>query len=401
MKIVVVAPRFPFPLDKGDRLTVYHLLKYFSHEHQLSLVCFLEPDQDPAWVSEVEPFCERIEMVPLRRRRSYFNSAVGLLGPTPIQMRYYADPAMHAAVRRVIQDAQPDLLYAQLIRMGQYIEPYHSYARVAAFNLSMTLNHARLAEHASNKVSQLFHYIEYLKLRSFEGEFARRFDRVLYISRHDFDAISNKAPLKNVSFIPHGVDYVYFTPDTAVQKAHHSLIITGNMNYAPNIDAAMYFYHEIFPSVRRRVTDVKLSIIGTDPSSAIKALARDPAVCVTGRVPDLRTYMNQAQIALAPIRIGAGLQNKVLEGMSMSLPMVITPVANEGIRAEDGRHVLIADSAQDFADQVVSLLNEPERRKQIGAAAREFIVQNWSWEKHFSDLERIFAGLIGEKQRTV
>jgi sugar transferase (PEP-CTERM/EpsH1 system associated) len=398
MRMVVTSARFPYPLDKGDRLTVFHLLKYFSQRHEVSLVCFLEPEQDPDWVEKVAPFCERVELVPLRRLRAYSKCLTGALGRTPLQMHYYADPVMHDTVRRVVQEVEPDLLYAQLIRMGQYIAPYESPARVAAFNLSMTLNHRRLSEHASG-VSKLFHWLEYQKLRSFEAEYARHFERILLISKYDLQAIEQKEPLENVFFSPHGVDYEYFAPDTTVQKVPSSLVLTGNLNYTPNVDGALYFCREILPLVRAQDSQAKLAIVGADPTPEVQALGRDPAVEVTGRVPDLRPYMNRAQVGVAPIRIGAGLQNKVLEGMSMALPMVATSVANEGIQAIDSENILLADSATAFADHILRLLNEPERRKQLGQAARQFIATQWTWEKHFDDLEEMFVDLVDEKRR--
>ncbi len=397
MKIVVVAPRFPFPLDKGDRLTIFHLLKYFSKQHQVSLVCFLEPGQDSALVEKVAPFCEHVETVPLRKSRAYTNAFMGLFGRTPLQLQYYRDRTMAQAVHRVITAVQPDLLYAHLIRMGSYIDSYRNYARVVAFNVSMTLNYRRLAKHTPSLLGKMFYLLEYHKLRRFEAEFARHFDRVLLISKHDLSAIEQKTPLNNIFFNPHGVDAHYFTPDTNMPRIPNSLIFTGNMNYTPNIDAAQYFCQDILPSIRIRVPDIKLFIVGADPSSEIKSLAQDPSIRVTGRVPDLREYMNRTQIAIAPIRIGAGLQNKVLEGMSMRMPMVITSVANEGIQAIDGQNVLIADSPEDFTDRIISLLCDTERQSQIGARAREFIVQNWSWEKHFGNLEQMFIRLINEK----
>lgn len=397
MKIVVVAPRFPFPLDKGDRLTIYHLLKFFSERHQVSLVCFLEPEQDPAWVEKVQPFCERVEIVPLSKPRAYANCLLGLPGSTPMQMQYYSDERVHQAVRDVVADVQPDLLYAHTIRMGQYIEPLRDYTRVLAMQISMTLNYRRLAERADNPLSKLFFGLEHRKVRAYEAEFARKFDKILLISKHDLDAIHQKTPLTNVFYSPHGVDFEFFSPDESAVKEPQSLIFTGNMNYAPNVDAALYFYREIFPLVREQVPGVRFSIVGADPAPEIAAMADDEAVTVTGRVPDLRTYMNSAQVAIDPLRIGAGLQNKVLEGMSMGLPMVITSIANEGIQAIPDQNILIGDTPEAFAAQTIKLLQDAQLRTQMGKAARQFIVEKWSWEKHFGDLEEMFVSLVNSQ----
>lgn len=394
MKILIVAPRFPFPLDKGDRLTIYHMLQYFSQRHEVSLLCFLEPEQDPAWVEKVEPFCRQVVAIPLNKRRAYQNCLTGALGKTPLQMRYYSDPGMHAAVERMIEEIEPDLLYAHTIRMGQYIEPYTHIPRVLAMQISMTLNYRRLAETAKGLPSKIFHNLEYQKVRAYEGAFARQFDKVLLISPHDLNAIERDRPQDNVFFSPHGVDFEFFAANPQSKRKAHSLIFTGNMGYAPNVDAARFFHEEIFPLVRAEIPEVTWSIVGADPVPEIQAMQADPAIAVTGRVPDLRTYMDEAQVAIDPLRVGAGLQNKVLEGMSMGLPMIITSVANEGIQAEDGKNILIADEADKFARHVVQLLRDADLRAQFGAEARQFIVQNWSWEKHFGDLERMFMECV-------
>ena len=167
------------------------------------------------------------------------------------------------------------------------------------------------------------------------------------------------------------------------------------MNYDPNVDAVQYFYEDIFPSIKSRIPSVKLYIVGTDPKPAVKALARDPAVTVTGYVDDFRPYLDRAQVAVDPLRIGAGLQNKVLEGMAMGLPMVVTSKANEGIRAVDGRDVLVADCPSDFADHVVNLLRNPDRRRRLGQSARQLILDEWTWDKHFEHLEHVLIHAAG------
>jgi sugar transferase (PEP-CTERM/EpsH1 system associated) len=394
MKITVVAARFPYPLDKGDRLTVYHMLKHFSKYHEMSLVCFMAPDQNPAWVDKIQPFCQRIEIVPWRKWRAYTNCLLGLPGLTPLQVNYFTDPVMQKTVDKVVHETQPDLLYAYHVRVGNYIEPHRDRVRVLAIQNSLTLNYRRLAKFAPNWWRRIFYSFEYHKLQNSEAKLANKFDKVLLISEHDLRAMDPNPPLDNVFFNPHGVDYSYFSPDLNAEKEKNTIIMTGGMSYAPNVDAAVYFYDEILPIVRQQIPDVKWKIVGANPPSRIQRLDEDPSVQVTGRVPDLRPYMSSAWLGIAPIRIAAGLQNKVLEGMSMGLPMVITSAANEGIKAIKGKHVLIADSAQDFADQIIQLLRNPERSANLGAAAREFIIEEWSWEKHFSDLEQVFYELV-------
>lgn len=394
MNITIVAQRFPFPLDRGDRLTIYHLVKHLSQRHRVTLVTFTEPYHERAWEAELRPYCARIENLPMLRWRSYVNCITGAVSTLPLQLHYNYDPAMARLVDRVVQGSKPDLLYAHYIRMGRYTEKYRQYPRVLAMQLSMTLNYQRLAENATDWVHKMLYTIEYQKLRRFEANFARQFDKVMLISPRDLEAMAADPPLTNVFFNPHGVDFDHFKPDPTVAKEPNSLIFTGNMKYMPNVDAITYFCRQILPLVRQAIPDVRLSIVGTRPLPEVVALAEDPAITVTGRVPDLRDYLQRAQVAIAPMRTAAGLLNKVLEGMSMGLPMVVSPMANEGIRAAAGKEILIGETPQAFADHIVTLLRDPARRQEVGSAARDFILNQWSWTGYLQELEQMFCELV-------
>jgi sugar transferase (PEP-CTERM/EpsH1 system associated) len=394
LKIVIVAPRFPYPLDKGDRLTIFHMLRHFSRNHRLTLVCFLESGQDEAWVEKISPFCEKVVTIPHSKARAVANCALGVGGRNPLQVNYFSDARLRRAVTEIIEEDKPDILYAHTIRMGQYIEPYRNLPRVLAMQISMTLNYRRLAEQRQSLPMKLFHTLEYRKVRDYEGTYASQFDRVLLISPHDLAAIERDRPEGNVFFSPHGVDFEYFTASPDAQADFPSIIFTGNMAYAPNVDAANYFYHEIWPLIRQEVPGIRWRIVGADPSPSIQAMAADDDIEVTGRVPDLREYLQRATLAIDPLRVGAGLQNKVLEGMSMGLPMVITPIANEGINAVPGVNIAVEEAPEQFARAVVELTRDDSSRERMGRAARQFIVDNWSWEKHFDDLEEMFSVLV-------
>ena len=376
---------------------MYHLTKFLSKRHDVTLVTFKERDHDPAWDAELQPYCERIETLPENTMRAYVNCALGVFDSLPLQLHYSHDPAMTALVDRLVKEIRPDLLYAHYIRTGRYILPHTTIPRVLAMQLSMTLNYQRLAENPTSWFHKILSSTEHKKLIKFEAEFARQFDQVMLISKRDLEAVNASPPLENVFFNPHGVDFEYFAPDATVVKEKNTIVFTGNMNYQPNVDGAVYFHSEIFPLIKKRIPEVRLYIVGTDPTSDVQGLANDPAVTVTGKVPDLRHYMHIAEVAIAPMRIVAGLLNKVLEALAMELPMVVTPQANEGINAEDTKHLIIADTAQRFADEVVRLLEDPARRRELGSSARKFIKKEWSWDAHLEDLEQSFLELT-EKQ---
>ncbi len=393
MRLLVLAPRFPYPLDKGDRLTVFNLSKHFSRLHDVALVTFLEPGQDPADRRHLDGFVDRIETVPLRKWPSYLRAVLGMLRGRPLQVGYYSSPRMARKVQQVIREFEPDIVYSHTIRMAPYLADERRLPSVLAMQISMRLNYGRLARFHRSLLRRLVYRVEAWWAGRYEPKIARRFDRCLLISETDVAALGSSRP-GNILINPHGVDFRFFTSTGSGAEESGDLVFTGNMSYPPNADAVDWFVSDILPLVHREVPGARLTVVGAEPVQSVLALAADAAVEVIGRVPDLRPYLDRAQVAIDPLRVGAGLQNKVLEGMSMGVPMVVTSVANEGIGAEPGRHVLVADTPGDFASAVVALLQDEGLRTTMGQAARRFIVEQWSWEKHFDDLEREMQSLV-------
>jgi glycosyltransferase involved in cell wall biosynthesis len=275
--------------------------------------------------------------------------------------------------------------------MGEYPIAHHALPTVLAMQIAMTLNYGRLAQFSRQPLAKLIYGFEHRKVRAYEPWIARQYARCLLISPVDVRAIGG---LDNVLVSPHGVDFEHFAPAPDRSPKPGQIVFTGNMGYAANVDAITYFAAEILPLIRSQLPDVELAVVGTDPAPAVRRLARDPGIVVTGNVPDLRVWLDRAEVAIDPLRIGAGLQNKVLEGMAMAVPMVITSIANEGIGAHDGKHVLIADHPGTFAAAVVELLRDRERAVALGRQARRLIVENWSWQKHFDALEAELVQLV-------
>jgi len=393
LRLLVLAPRFPYPLDKGDRLTVFNLVKHFSRLHDVTLVTFLEPGQDPADRKHLDGFVDRIETVPLSKWRSYLRAVAGMLRGRPLQVGYYSSPQMARRVDQVIREFEPDIVYAHTIRMAPYLTGAGRIPRVLAMQISMRLNYGRLARFHKSLLRRLVYRVEAWWAGRYEPKIARCFDRCLLISETDVAALGSPRP-GNILINPHGVDFRFFTSTGSGAEESGDLVFTGNMAYPPNSDAVEWFVGDILPLIREKVPGARLTVVGAEPVRSVLALAEDPAVEVTGRVPDLRPYLDRAQVAIDPLRVGAGLQNKVLEGMSMAVPMVVTSVANEGIGAEPGRHLLVADTPGDFAAAVVALLQDEGLRTTMGQAARRFIAEQWSWEKHFDDLEREMLSLV-------
>ena len=392
MRILLVTPRFPYPTRTGDTLTVYHMLRHFSRRHEIDLVSCAGRMPSPEDVAAVTPFCRSVHTVPISRLRSVLNGSAGMLRGRPLQAGWFYSRKLARVVERLVGHARYDVLYAHTIRSARYLtdlQSDHRSLRVLAMQISMRLNYERLSRYERNPLYRLVFKHEAARLRTFEPHLVDRFDRTLIISDVDRSAIAD-GRMERFFACPHGVK-LDDQPVRPEEREPNTIVFSGNMNYRPNVDAATFFCREIWPRVRAVVPQSVLFIVGANPDSSIIELSRDPQVEVTGEVPSIYAWLRRAAIGIDPLRAGAGLQNKVLEGMACGLPMVVTPVANEGVNAVPETHLLTADSAAAFADQVVRLLQNTALRRQLGEAARRFIEEHWTWDIHFNRLERLFA----------
>jgi glycosyltransferase involved in cell wall biosynthesis len=286
-----------------------------------------------------------------------------------------------------------DLVYTHLIRVAEYTRNA-PIPKVMGVQISQALNLGRMVDHSSDPLRRLFYRVEAAKVRPYEAEVCADFDRVFLCGPSDIAAIEKTAPLLNAVVCPHGQDVPTAERVASAQREAGAIVITGVMSTYTNVDAAAWFAQEVFPKIEAAVPDACFWIVGRDPQRSLRALAREGKVLVTGEVPDVYDWLCRAQVAVAPLRIGAGMQNKVVQAMACELPVVATGIANEGIGATPDEHVLVRDDAAGMAAAVVGLLRSPEARRRQGAAARRFVEANWTWEAHFLKLEQVLLEVV-------
>ena len=402
MELLIVTHRFPYPTRTGDTLTVFHLLKHFSQRHTLDLVSCTNRDPNCEYLDAVAPFCRSVHTVTVSPLRSAFNGVGAVLRRKPLQSDWFYTSRVSRTIEQLMQYNRYDVLYAHTVRTARYITELNQQSpalRVLAMQISMQLNYRRLARYESNPLYRLVFNHEAFRLATFESELVEHFDRTLVISEVDRAAIRDE-PSERFFECPHGVT-LDDAPARADDRDPDTIVFSGNMNYRPNVDAALFFVREIFPHIRAQVPDVVFFIVGANPHRSIRALSKQTGVRVTGEVDSVYSWLRRAAIGINPLRAGAGLQNKVLEGMACGLPMVVTPVANEGIRAVPGIHLLAAETPSAFADEVVRLLHSADLRRRLGDAARKFIAENWSWDIHFDRLEHLFEHVTAARHATM
>jgi glycosyltransferase involved in cell wall biosynthesis len=372
----------------ADAMTVDRLVRFLaSRGHEVDLACFVESAADERVLREgLGGVCRRIEAVRLPKWRSYLTTALTLPLRRPMQTEYYRAAAMRERIGRLVAAHAYDVVYTHLIRMAEYTRDLQL-PKGMGMQVCQALNLGRMREHAPDPFRKLFYGIEAAKVRSYETAAAADFDRVFLCGRSDVEALERTAPVPNAVVCPHGQDVPALERVREAKREPGAIAISGVMSTFTNVDAVTWFAKEVFPRVLERVPHARFWIVGRNPQRAVEALASPGRIEVTGEVPDVADWLCRAEVGVAPLRIAAGMQNKLVQAMACELGVVATTAANEGIGATPDAHLLVRDDAAGFADAVASLLEDAERRRALARAARGFVESHWTWEAHFEKLE--------------
>lgn len=387
MKILVVLPRFPWPLDKGDKLRAYHQVVELSKRHEIYLFAVSHRRVEPEQVEALAPYCREIRVVHLNRFVCGLNILRNWFSSKSLQMGYWNTKHSKRACKAFAREVKPDVVYSQMVRTMPLVARL-PYPKVMDFQDALSMNTERRMEQSRGLWHYLLHF-EFKMLRSSEYKAFSVFDALTIISEVDSEAIPHK---KNgeIHIVPNGVDFDYFNTNALTRSDVNvfSLCFCGNMAYAPNVDAARYLVNEVMPLVWSRIPSATLLLAGADPKPSVRALA-SKLVTVSGRLDDIREAYASSQIFVAPMRLGSGLQNKLLEAMAMRVPCVTTSIANTPLGAVDGQEILVGDTPEALADAIVRLLESQELRDSIAAAGNRFVTTHYSWSSAVEPLEKL------------
>lgn len=396
MRILMLAHRLPYPPWTGDRVRAFHIARYLSERHRLTLAFPLEGRGELGAARKLQKRIPDLEYAPLSNLRRRASALVGLAGSLPLSVRYFASRSLARRVeQRLLQD-RFDLIYVSSSSMAQYATGC-SIPIVMDF---VDVDSDKWAQYAAIALPPMawIYRLETRRLRRYERETARR-ARVSVFATPTEEAIFHKmVPDVQTAVIPNGVDSEYFRPSGNPCSRAPTVIFTGALDYFPNADGVCHFSETIFPLVRRQVPDVRFLVVGRRPCRAVLRLNRQPGITVVGDVPDVRPYMHEAHVAVVPLRIGRGIQNKILEAMAMSLPVVAKPMPAQGIGARVGVDWFVEEEPEAFAERVLRLLNDPAARAQVGHHARAFVEDRHSWRQILQSVENLVEGLATEHQ---
>src|SRR5690606_18231057 len=370
MKILFNANRFPYPPFRGDKLKIYHLAKQLAKKHELHLLTFLQDKEDLQYLPQLKEIFTEIHLVPLPQWRSLANSTLGIFSPDPVQIAFFKSAAMHRRIDELLQQHRFDAIHVQHLRMAQYWNKRKSIPRILDLPDAFSLYWHRGIDIKSGP-EKWFAQIEYKRLQRYE-QVLNDFNLVLVCSAEDREYLQEKIGIQRVEVLPNGVDLETFSTPRHDYTQNQLLLFTGNMNYAPNVDAVRYFTKEIFPIIKERCPQVKFMIAGQNPVKKVKELASE-SVIVTGFVKDLSKMYQQAALVVAPLRFGAGTQNKVLEAMAMGVPVVSHHIGFSGLNIAAGQGAFQEKGVEAFAQRCIQLLESQDLRLKTGTAGREVI----------------------------
>jgi len=384
MKLLVILPRFPYPIEKGDKLRAYHQLRILSRTFDIILVAISHEKVSKANLDKVKPFCSSMKIIRPGRVGVFINLVRAFFKGWPLQAGYYYSNKAQKIINRIIADEKPGHIYCQLLRTAAY---------AVESNLPKTLDYQDVFSKGIERripttgpfMKPLLKF-EYRRLLSYEQRLFDLFDNKTIISIPDRNCIPHSGH-NQIVIVPNGVDQNFFTPET--RKMTHELVFTGNMGYPPNVDCAEYLVNKVLPVIHRTNPEIRLMIAGASPHARVRALASEK-VTVTGWVDDIRVCYESAWIFLAPMQIGTGLQNKLLEAMSMRLPCITSALCNAALGARENEDIMIGDTPEEVAGHAIALLNDQTFRASVADNGFWFIKRNYSWEGATEKLSALF-----------
>jgi sugar transferase (PEP-CTERM/EpsH1 system associated) len=390
MRIFFICQRVPFPPDRGDKITTYNEIRHLSTKHEVHVFCLADGTPDLDNIPGLRRYAKSVTAVPVGWA-SKLRALNAMLAGKPLSVAAFNEAKLHDAVTRKFAELQPDLIIVYSCNVAQYAEHFPRVPRIMQF---AELDSSRWGQFArrSRLPMRWVYALEERRFFAYERHIARAFSHALVCTRAEQRDFERLIPGVPVSLVGNGVDLDYFR-SSGVAKQPGSIVFTGVMDYFPNVDAVVWFCDKILPIVQQKIPEAGLTICGSRPLAAVRRLAERRGVTVTGRVPDTRPHLDEAEVFVAPMRMARGIQNKLLEALAMGLPCVASTAAATGTVVQDGAGILAADDPEEFAGHVVRLLRDGAFRAAMAGKARAAVEANYRWDAQLACLDQVIAAV--------
>ncbi|HWR82560.1 MAG TPA: glycosyltransferase [Candidatus Deferrimicrobium sp.] len=382
MKLLIIDEEFPFPLNSGKRIRTFNLVKGLSRRHRITYLAYGSSDS-VGFSALMSVGIIPVAVPPPDRRQSggrfYLRLLANLISSYPYVVTSHYTNAFRQQLQRLISSDRFDVIVCEWTPYALFLREVHGIKKViVAHNIESSI-WKRYEEFEANPFRRAYITIQRAKVERFEQRCFAWADGATAVCETEAEQIRGFGVPYSVEVVANGVDLEYFVP-SQTEVDPHEIVFTGSMDWRPNQDAVSFFVHKIFPEIRARVFQATFTVVGRNPTAAITALRSLPGITVTGTVDDVRPYLARAAVCVVPLRIGGGSRLKVLEALAMSKAVVSTTVGAEGLRVTDEQDILIADTPQNFAEKVVALMRDADRRAKLGKLGRELVENTYGWE---------------------
>ena len=382
-KLLYITSRFPFPLEKGDKLRAFHQIKFLSKEFDIYLVSLSEKDVPVEDKNELFPYLKELKTFEIEGY-FLFNALRYLVSKKPLQLAYFHSSKAKNYIQGLVEKENIQICFSQLIRTAELSKEL-VIPKVIDYMDAFSEGFKRQSEQYSG-VKSLLYRLEGKRIANYESSIRSNYNNAYIISEQDKDLLN--LPL---SILKNGIDSSF--RETLSVKKEFQLCFVGNMSYPPNVLAAEFLVQQILPLVQIEYPNAKLLIAGAKPSAKVKSL-ESKAVKVSGWMEDIRQAYSSSKIFVAPLFIGTGLQNKLLEAMAQGLPCITTELCNNALQAIEGKQILISNTRESFAENIISILNNPDSFDKQIASAKGFIKVSYDWDLIGQQLSNDLQSLI-------
>ena len=393
MNILYVCHRFPFPPKRGGKIRPFNMIRHLSaNGHQVTVCSLARSPEEAAEGKGIAPYCARFEVAQVSNPVQALRMIARLPLSTPSSMGFFYSPSLRQRVRQLLSTQQWDLIFVHCSSVAQYVEHVRDVPKILDFG---DMDSQKWLEYANHKPFPLSlgYRLEGTKMLAAEKRLARLFDLCTATTRAEWETLEGYRTGVPTDWFPNGVDAEFFSP-TDDGYDPDTLSFIGRMDYYPNQECMGRFCAQIWPLLKSRRAQLKLLIVGADPSPEMRRLGELPGVTVTGSVPDVRPFVRKSALMVAPLNIARGTQNKILEAMAMGVPVVTSRVAAGGVDAESVTHFLVADTPEEYSEAILRVLDDPAERQRLAIAGRQRMLSNHAWPHSMERLDQIIDRCI-------
>lgn len=395
MNVLFACHRLPYPPKRGGKIRPFNIIRHLKEQgHSVTVGSIARSGEELEEGAGLRDYCDKLHVGLVGQVGAGLRMVARLPTTIPSSMGYFYAGSLHRQMQAEVDSGRYDLVFVHCSSAAQYVRTNKRIPSILDFG---DMDSHKWLDYSSYKPMPFAagYWLEGKKLFQAEKALARKFDVCTCTTRAELESLRDMQAAASTSWFPNGVDADYFSP-TDEPYDPDGICFIGRMDYYPNQQGMLFFCHEVMPQIRERNPRATLTIIGANPSREIEKLGSLPGVSVTGTVDDVRPYVRRAAVSVAPLAIARGTQNKILEAMAMGVPVVCSETAAGGVDAEPGAHLLTAASPSQYAEQILSILGNPDARRRLAESGRKRVLSNHNWSASMQKLDGIIASLKGE-----